>query len=224
MLPASSALIPAQRSGTAPVRVAVIAGDPISGQGMAAYLSSRPEITVLDAERRQDAEILVVVVDTITDETLKIMTTAARDCAETPRFVLVGDDLGEHQVAKAVNCGMVSILSRRTANFDRVLQAVLNLRDGRLEMPGDALGWLSDRLRTLQRDVLEPNGLSMAGMTQRELDVLGLLADGLDTGEIATRLNYSERTVKNVIYGAMARLNLRNRVHAVAFAIRSGAI
>ncbi len=54
--------------------------------------------------------------------------------------------------------------------------------------------------------------------------MLRLMADGMDTAEIAQKLCYSERTVKNVIYGVTSRLNLRNRPHAVAYAMRAGAI
>jgi DNA-binding NarL/FixJ family response regulator len=54
--------------------------------------------------------------------------------------------------------------------------------------------------------------------------VLKLLADGMDTGEIAATLNYSERTIKNVLHGLMSRLDLRNRSHAVAYALRAGAL
>ena len=49
-----------------------------------------------------------------------------------------------------------------------------------------------------------------------------LLAEGLDTHEVAGRLNYSERTVRNIIHGVLTRLKLRNRTHAVAYALRSG--
>jgi DNA-binding CsgD family transcriptional regulator len=72
--------------------------------------------------------------------------------------------------------------------------------------------------------VLQPHGLSTAGLTPREIDVLRLMADGLDTAEIASQLCYSERTVKNVIYGVTNRLKLRNRSHAVAYALRAGEI
>jgi len=51
-----------------------------------------------------------------------------------------------------------------------------------------------------------------------------LLADGMDNTEIASRLNYSERTVRNIVQGVLSRLKLRNRVQAVAYAIRTGAI
>jgi DNA-binding NarL/FixJ family response regulator len=54
--------------------------------------------------------------------------------------------------------------------------------------------------------------------------VLRLLADGCDTAEVGRRLFYSERTVKNIIHDVTSRLELRNRVHAVAYAIREGLI
>jgi DNA-binding CsgD family transcriptional regulator len=62
----------------------------------------------------------------------------------------------------------------------------------------------------------------MNGLTPRELEVLRLVSDGLDTQQIADRLCYSERTVKGVIHDVTTRLNLRNRSHAVAFAMRRG--
>ncbi len=54
--------------------------------------------------------------------------------------------------------------------------------------------------------------------------MLKLVADGLDTAEIADSLAYSERTIKNIIHDVTARLNLRNRSHAVAYAVRQGLI
>ncbi len=51
-----------------------------------------------------------------------------------------------------------------------------------------------------------------------------LVADGLDTREIALRMSYSERTVKNVLHDLTTRLQLRNRTHAVAYAVREGLI
>jgi DNA-binding NarL/FixJ family response regulator len=48
------------------------------------------------------------------------------------------------------------------------------------------------------------------------------MAEGLGTAEIARRLNYSERTIKSIIHNMLNRMNLRNRSHAVAFALRNG--
>jgi DNA-binding CsgD family transcriptional regulator len=63
-----------------------------------------------------------------------------------------------------------------------------------------------------------------AQLTRRELDVLRLLADGDSTRDIADRLNYSERTVKNIVRDLLVKLNGRTRAHAVALAARRGMI
>jgi DNA-binding CsgD family transcriptional regulator len=61
-----------------------------------------------------------------------------------------------------------------------------------------------------------------SGPSPRERDVLRLLADGHSTREIAIRLAYSERTIKNILQDLTTRLSLRNRTQAVAHAVRSG--
>ncbi|MGW3633862.1 LuxR C-terminal-related transcriptional regulator [Streptomyces sp. NPDC005122] len=67
-----------------------------------------------------------------------------------------------------------------------------------------------------------PAGLLPAELSQREADVLRLLAEGFDTVEIADQLSYSERLIKGVIQAVIKRLELRNRTHDVADAIRMG--
>jgi DNA-binding NarL/FixJ family response regulator len=61
----------------------------------------------------------------------------------------------------------------------------------------------------------------MSGLTERECDILRLLTEGLNTEQIAGRLAYSERTVKNVLHRVMKRQGLRNRAHAAAYAVRA---
>ena len=64
----------------------------------------------------------------------------------------------------------------------------------------------------------------MTGLTEREIDVLRLVAEGFDTEEISQKLSYSQRTIKTVIHDVTTRLCLRNRTHAVAWALREGLI
>jgi DNA-binding NarL/FixJ family response regulator len=64
--------------------------------------------------------------------------------------------------------------------------------------------------------------LAVAGLTARERDVLALVAEGYSTREVATRLAYSERTIKNIVQDVTERLSLRNRTQAVAYAVRNG--
>ena len=59
-------------------------------------------------------------------------------------------------------------------------------------------------------------------LTDREQAVLTMLADGLDTDEIAAALHYAPRTVKGIVELLMGKLSARNRAHAVAQAVRYG--
>jgi DNA-binding NarL/FixJ family response regulator len=63
---------------------------------------------------------------------------------------------------------------------------------------------------------------TLVDVTEREVRVLRLIADGYSNAEIARRLGWSQHTVKNVIYDLMARLRLRNRTHVAAYAVRAG--
>jgi len=60
-------------------------------------------------------------------------------------------------------------------------------------------------------------------LTEREREVLELLADGLTTSEVAKTLSLSEHTVRSRVKAALAKLGARNREHAIAIAIREGA-
>ncbi|MGI8665881.1 MAG: response regulator transcription factor [Jatrophihabitans sp.] len=80
------------------------------------------------------------------------------------------------------------------------------------------------KLGRLQRQVLAPRGLSFAALTDRERAVLKLLSEGLAVAEISKELAYSERTIKSIVHDVTVRLGLRNRTHAVAYALREGLI
>ena len=71
-------------------------------------------------------------------------------------------------------------------------------------------------------DTTPPPVADAAGLTTREREVLSLIADGLSTREVAAELAYSERTIKGVLQDVTARLQLRNRTQAVAYAVRKG--
>ena len=70
--------------------------------------------------------------------------------------------------------------------------------------------------------VLPPNGL--ADLTPRELEVLRLVARGMSNGEIADLLVLSDATVKTHVKRLMAKLRMRDRVHAVVLAYESGLV
>ncbi len=67
-------------------------------------------------------------------------------------------------------------------------------------------------------------GLPYEGLTQRELEVLQLAADGLSNKEIAGKLVISEKTVKNHITNIFSKLQVNDRTQAVLYALRKGLV
>jgi DNA-binding NarL/FixJ family response regulator len=204
------------------VRVALQATDPLSLAGLSSYLESRPEVAVLRSEQRHSADVVAVVADRLSPDVVGALRRAATQGGKP--VVLITNEITEAELLTAVECRVVAILPRAAVTGERLLHSVLAAAAGGGVMPPNLVGELLKHIERLQRDVLTPHGLTAAGLTPREVDVLRLMADGLDTAEIAGKLCYSERTVKNVIYGVTHRLKLRNRSHAVAYALRSGLI
>ncbi|KZB88410.1 helix-turn-helix transcriptional regulator [Amycolatopsis regifaucium] len=205
-----------------PVRVAVQATDTIMQAGLTSFLRSRPELVLVDRSELTEGDVLVVHIDRMTQHTVADL----RGDAVTGQVskVLIASELRENDILSAVECRVVAVLARAQTSGDRLVETIQSVVPGRGLLPTDLLGQLLDGVRRLQRDALVPRGPDSAGLTPREVDVLRLMAEGHDTVEIADKLCYSERTVKNVIYGLTNRLNLRNRPHAVAYAMRAGVI
>ena len=120
--------------------------------------------------------------------------------------------------------GPAAFSVRGESEPETLVNLIMSAAAGDGNVPPDLLGRLLSQLSLIQQQVLTPLGLSFVGLTTREIDVLRLLADGCDTAEVARQLAYSERTVKNVLQDVTRRHNLRNRTHAVAYALRQGLI
>jgi DNA-binding NarL/FixJ family response regulator len=132
--------------------------------------------------------------------------------------------IDDSTVVGAAEVGVSGLLRRGEATPDVLVRTIQKVASGDGVIPSDLLGHLLGQVGRLQRQVLSPRGLTFTGLSDREIEVLRLIADGLDTNEIATQLSYSQRTVKNVLHDVTTRLQLRNRSHAVAYAVREGLI
>jgi DNA-binding NarL/FixJ family response regulator len=138
------------------------------------------------------------------------------------RLVLIVTRIDEGGLLSALEAGVPSVLQRSRATPEKLFEAIRAAADGDGVLSPDLLGRLLDQVVRLQRHVLNPRGLNLAVLGDREIKLLKLLADGLDTAEVGRRMFCSERTVKNIVHDVMRRLNVRNRTQAVAYAVRHG--
>ncbi|SEF27752.1 DNA-binding response regulator, NarL/FixJ family, contains REC and HTH domains [Amycolatopsis pretoriensis] len=204
------------------VSVAVRALDPITVAGLTTILGSDPGVTVTTSREREHVDVVVAAFEEISCQGMDLLRAAAADLGRP--IVLAVRNITEADLLVAVECRVMAIVSRGGAADGRLVAAVRAAAAGTADLPPDLMGRLVDHMERLHREVLEPSNLTASSLSSREIDVLRLMADGLDTAEIARTLRYSERTVKNIVYTVTSRLQLRNRAHAVAFAMRAGVI
>ncbi len=202
--------------------VRVYARDPISEAGVASSLRPRPEVRILGQADDDTPEVVLVVADEVNEETLNTLRFLRRNGAS--KVVLIAAHLDDNALVRAVEFGVVGLVRRSEATADRLVSVVRSASLGEGAVPPDLLGRLLDQVGRLQRTMLDPQGMTFSGLSAREIEVLRLVAEGFDTAHIAMELSYSERTVKNVLHDLTTRLQLRNRSHAVAYALREGLI
>jgi DNA-binding NarL/FixJ family response regulator len=198
----------------------VHARDPISQAGVVAQLRMQPEIKIV--ETAPQSAVAVMITDVVDESTTRELRSLRKD--GHPRLMLVATTIDDAALVAAAEAGVAGLLRRSDASADTMVRTIVKVASGDGEVPADLLGRLLEQVGRLQRQVLAPRGLTFTGLTPRETEVLRLVADGLDTSEIASRMCYSERTVKNVLHDLTTRLQLKNRTHAVAYAVREGLI
>lgn len=204
------------------VTVAVYAADPVLRIGVVQQLRQRPEVDLVDEADADRAQVSLVVVDSVDDDVAALLNRLRHKNA-THTGLVVGT-LGTGGLQRVIECGVAAVLRRAEADQDQLLRLVLAIAKGEGVLPGDLLGKLLSHVGSLQRSALDQGSLSLSTLTTREADMLRLVSEGLDTAEIARKTAYSERTVKNVLHEIITRLQLRNRAHAVGYALRNGLI
>ncbi|KOG87413.1 helix-turn-helix transcriptional regulator [Streptomyces varsoviensis] len=213
------------------IAVAVLADDPITEEGAIVRLNSYDEISArsLDSCHADSAfDVLLVLANGVTGSMLTRVARVRRESGGGGRgvpVVLVANEFPEHSMLRAISLGLVNLLYRKESSFNAIARAVVSAARGCTKPGGDGVQQrLIGQIKAIRETALIPHGLNVAGLGAREVNVLRLLADGLSTKEVAGRIGCSERTIKSVIHQLVARHNLKNRTHAVAFALRTGVL
>lgn len=148
-----------------------------------------------------------------------------RICAELPDvrvLIITTFDLDEYAYA-ALRAGASGFLVK-DAPSEEMLVAIRGVLRGDAMVSPSVTRRLLDRYLADDRDPVDVDVAKLDVLTEREKDVLGLIARGLSNGEIAAKLYIGETTVKTHVGRILGKLRLRDRVHAVVFAYESGLV
>jgi DNA-binding NarL/FixJ family response regulator len=202
------------------IRVSLAAPDFLSLAGLHSYFVAQNEMVVLGDQEQEFSDVLLVGADLLGPEVLASLREAATRTNKP--MVLIVNDLPEDVLPAVLRCGVSVVLLRDSADGERVRQGVRIAAAGGGFLPPRLFGLLINHLGQLDRAVATGRTPSANQPAGREVEVLRLLADGWDSADIAEVLGSSERTVKNVFQAIKHRYELRNRPHAVAYALRAG--
>ncbi|HEX3976177.1 MAG TPA: response regulator transcription factor [Solirubrobacteraceae bacterium] len=123
-------------------------------------------------------------------------------------------------VSAVLQAGAVGFLAKDTP-IDSLVVAVNAAASGAAWLSPRAAEVVLGRIRTVA-PAPPPDSKSLEQLSEREIDVLRLIATGMENAEIADALNISPRTAKNHVSNILAKLGLPSRVQAAVYAVRQG--
>ncbi|GAA2777821.1 helix-turn-helix transcriptional regulator [Crossiella cryophila] len=203
------------------VLIAVCSRTMLTLPGVTRLLSAEPELEVVGPARIRAAQVALVVAEEVDVDTREILLRVRR--SSPARLLLAVNRLTEADLPWLARTKVAAVLERREVDTPTLVAAIAAARHAP-ESPERLAAGLRARLAGGAVPAQRARADVPVRLAPRERDLLELLADGYGTAEIARRLRYSERTVKNIVHGLLSRFELRNRTHAVAYLLRAGAL
>ncbi len=108
----------------------------------------------------------------------------------------------------------------KDSSIDQLLAGIRAAANGESLISPAIAGKVLQQLRAAGSS--PPEDPTLAGLTDREMQVLRLIANGEDNAQIAAELHISPKTVKNHISNILMKLQIENRIQAAVLAVRSG--
>ncbi|MGW0996440.1 helix-turn-helix transcriptional regulator [Streptomyces sp. NPDC002520] len=207
----------------APIRVVLRASDAFLEHATGAYLQSHSGVDIVPQHGLPDADVSVMLLHCLNDDWLRVLRQDAACAGGAPvPVVVMADRVNEQQLTLAVEYGLTSFLYRSRSSLEQLLEATVEASSGRSRFPNELVGHLIAELGHQQRQQKLAQLSRKDGLAPREIEVLRMLSEGMNTLEISEKMSYSERTIKGIIHETVKQLNCKNRTQAVARAVRTG--
>jgi DNA-binding NarL/FixJ family response regulator len=213
------------------VHVLVVQDHPLLASAIARVLENEEGVTVVGIARRGDqaAEMAaikkpsVVLMDfRLPDSSGPAAAAKIRSALPEVAIVFHSADESEAALLDAIDAGAMAYLTKK-ATADQIIEAVRRASVGEVLIPVALFAKAIARQRQAVTEKLAHEKL-VAEFTPRELDVLRLLAEGLDTATLAERLGIASHTVEWHVRHLIEKLEVHSKLQAVIAAARLGLI
>ena len=201
------------------IRILAVDDHPILRKGLAALVNSEPDLKLV-AEATNGKEAIEAFRSHHPDVTLMDLQMPGLDgiqaieaiCSEFPgaRIIVLTTYTGDTQVVRALKAGARAFVLKGHV-LDELLDTIRAVHAGKKRIPPDVAAELADH-------VIDD------ALTEREIDVLKLIAAGNGNKQIADELSISEATVKSRVTNILSKLGATDRAHAVTIGLKRGII
>ncbi len=209
------------------VTVVIVDDEPLIRSGLRAIVNAEPDLSVV-GEAGDGAEVLPVVRRTRPDVVLMDVRMPAVDgiratrlllerLVPAPRVLVVTTFENDDYVYDALRAGASGFLLKRTPPAD-IVQGIRTVASSESLLFPEAIRSLA----LAYAHPAEPTGLEHAQLTEREQEVLRLMARGMSNAEIAAELFLGVQTIKTHVANLLGKLGARDRTQAVIMAYESG--
>ena len=213
------------------IRVLVVHEHPLLASVIVEILEDEPGVSVLtSAQTGADAltltasePVAVVVMDSrLPDMTGPALARVIKAASPETAIVFYTVDESEESLLDAVDAGATAYLTK-DATGEQIVEAVRRASRGEVLIPVELFARAIARQRHVQTRQKEREKL-LAEFTPRELDVLNLLSEGLDTTAMSERLGIAPHTVEWHVRHVLEKLRVHSKLQAVIEAARRGVI
>jgi NarL family two-component system response regulator LiaR len=215
---------------TFPITVLIVDDHAVVRQGVRASLEARPGFAVV-AEAESGVEAVRRVTETVPDVVLMDLLMPDMDGVEATRqvrrlsprtqvIVLTSHHDDEH-IFPALRAGAISYLLK-TVKLDELANAIASAARGEATLHPRVAARVVEELQGTRASQSVPN--PFMELTERELEILKLIAQGLSNAQLMERLVISENTVKGHVSNILSKLHLGDRTQAAVYAWREGLV